>query len=162
MRALALAALPLLGAVLFRIRGGWLGLPSTTLGRLAWSCGMTAGVVALSLDWWLLGLAPALFVGCVLPWWDSIDLGRNEGNAWRDGLVMTARGLAWVAPAAALLAWREGWPALGLVAAGLACWPAYALAWRVPSAVPGFARGPELGEVAFGFLIGAAFALAVL
>lgn len=161
MRALGLA-LPVLGALLFRIRGGWLALPSTTAGRLAWSLGMGLAVLAARPDPWLALLVPALFAGCVLPWFGTIDLGRNEGTALRDGLVMTGRGLAWIAPAAAVLAWREGWQAAGVVVAGLACWPAYALAWRVPSRVPGFARGAELGEVFFGALIGAGLALAVL
>lgn len=161
MRGLGLA-LPLLGALLFRIRGGWLSLPSTTLGRLAWSCGMALGVAGATLDAWALALAPALFVGCVLPWWGSLDLGRNEGEAWRDALVMTARGVLWVLPAAGLVAWWRGWPAVGLVVAGLACAPAYALAWRIPSNAPGFARGPELGEVIFGAAIGAALGLVVI
>lgn len=160
-RVLVAASLPLAGALLFRVRGGWLALPSTTLGRCAWSIPMAGLATLASGDWWLLGLAPLLFIGCVLPWWGTIDLARMEGRYWRDVAVMTARGLLWVAPALPLLAWRDGWSSVALALAGLACAGLYELGWRTPSSVPGFARGAELGEVYFGAAIGAGLALAI-
>lgn len=161
-QASALAALPIAGALLFRIRGGWLQLPSTTLGRVAWSAPMAALAALASADWWLLGLGPLLFLGCVLPWWQTIDLARNEGRFWRDFIVMTGRGVLWVAPAFPLLFWREGWASLFVLAAGLSCAALYELGWRTPSNVRAFARGSELGEAYFGAAIGAGLAVAAI
>lgn len=156
-----LALIPL-GAILFRIRGGWLRLPSTTLGRAVWSVGMTVLPVAVTLNWWLLLLAPALFAGCVLPWWKSIDMGRMEGDLWVDAALQTARGVLWVLPAALLLAWLYQLAAVPLVVAGLLCAIAYELGWRTPSDVRHFTKGAELGEVYFGGLIGLGLASTIL
>jgi len=155
--------LPLLGALLFRVRGGLFRLPSTTLGRAVWSVGMTVPIVGVTLNWWLLLLAPLLFAGCVLPWWKSIDMGRNEGSYWVDVAFQTARGVCWVLPAVALMGWQYGFIAAApLLIAGLLCAPAYELGWRTPSTIPGLTRGSEVGEVYFGFLIGLGLALTLV
>lgn len=151
------------GAILFRVRGGLWDLGSTTLGRAIWAVGMTALAVAASFDWWLLLLAPALFVGCVLPWWGSIDMARNEGAWLVDAVLQTARGVLWVLPAGAVLWWAAGWlPAALAVLPGLICAACYEAGWRIPSRTRGFARGAELGEVLFGAAIGAGLMAALL
>lgn len=160
--ALTFALVPV-GAILFRIRGGLFDLGSTTVGRLIWSVGMAMLVVIASVDWRAIALAPALFVGCVLPWWGSIDMGRNEGSRALDALLQTARGVLWVIPAVGVILWIDGRLGAALVAvSGLLCAPAYELGWRIPSRVRGFAQGAELGEVFFGAAIGAGLAAALL
>lgn len=155
----ALALIPL-GALLFRIRGGWLDLPSTTLGRAVWSVGMT--IIPAAITWRLAVLAPALFLGCVLPWWKSIDMGRNEGTLLEDALWHTLRGFLWVLPAVVAGWWAIGaWSSLLLIPGG-ACAGLYELGWWTPSSVKDFTRGSEMGEVYFGASIGAALALAII
>jgi hypothetical protein len=160
-QTILLSMIPL-GAILFRIRGGWLNLPSTTVGRMVWSVGMTVLPVAATMNWWLLLLAPALFLGCILPWWKSIDMGRNEGRLIIDAALQTARGILWVLPAVALLYWQYEWAALAALIPGLLCAAAYEAGWRIPSEVPHFSRGAELGEVIFGAMIGAGLASAII
>lgn len=155
----ALLLIPL-GAVLFRIRGGWLSLPSTTLGRAVWSVGMT--LIPAAITWRLVVLAPALFLGCVLPWWQSIDMGRNEGTLARDAVFHTLRGALWVLPASAAGWWALGPWTLLVMIPGLLCAGWYELGWRTPSSVKHFTRGSELGEVYFGAAIGFGLALAIL
>lgn len=162
MNWLSLTLIPL-GGILFRIRGGLLRLPSTTLGRLVWSIGMSIIPVSITLDWRLAILPVALFVGCVFPWWGSIDMGRDKGSWLIDAALQTARGVLWVLPAACLLVWTHGWLAGGIVAAtGLLCAPLYELGWRTRSKVRGFAQGSEIGEVYFGAAIGAGLAAAII
>jgi hypothetical protein len=152
--------LPLLGAVLFRIRGGWLNLGSSTGGRAVWAVGMT--IIPALITWKLAVLAPALFAGAVLGWWKSIDMGRNEGSWIQDAVLQEARGILWVLPAAAAAAWALGWWAVAVGISGVLCAPAYELGWRTPSTARNFTRGSELGELYFGACIGIGLAVAIL
>jgi hypothetical protein len=158
-------------AVLNRLRGGWTGnLPfGATTARMIWATGCTAlflpaAWVLNMWSWWLMLLPVALWLGTVVGWQGSLDLGRNEGARWRDFGVMTARGLLWTAPAAALLSWvfwpSPAWP---LLVAGLACAVCYELAWHMPKTwKPPFAAGPEMGEVLFGAVVGTGLALSLI
>ncbi len=156
----------LIGGFLFRVRGGALPTGSTTIARLIWSVGMAALAVALSyaggvwaMNWWLLTLVPAFFLGCLCPWWNSIDMGRNEGTFWKDFLVMMGRGVLWVLFAAAGLG-LLGYSAM-YVFAGLLCPVCYTIGWRLPN-TKWIKQGTEYGEILFGMVCGAGLALSIL
>lgn len=147
------------GGLLFRIRGGGVPTGSTTVARCIWSIVMAVLGMALSLDYKLVALAPAYFLGCLCPWWNSIDMGHNEGSFWRDFVVMAARGVIWVLFAAVVLGFLGYSPMY--VFAGLLCPVCYAIGWKLPNTQI-LKQGTEYGEVLFGAVCGAALALAVL
>lgn len=163
---LATAVITCLG---FRMRGGlWgniIGWGATTARLLAWAL----PVALLSWYWYQLDLwlVPAVFVatwlGTLLPWWGSIDMGRNEGTWIRDLLVITGRGVLWTL-AVALVFLYAGFvsTALSTLVAGAMMGIWYEIGWRIPSTVPGFSKGPELGEAIFGFVFGLALCLPVV
>jgi len=93
-----------------------------------------------------------------LGWWRTLTLGRNpeDGPAWRQWLLHTARGVLWTAPAAAL-AWWLGCSPFALLLAGLLCAPAYEAGWRLDRR--GGLGGTEWGECFFGAAIGVALAM---
>lgn len=110
------------GALAWRIRGGWLGLPSTTLGRLVPS------VLYGGFAYWLgvpllfsIALIPSLWIGLIWPWAQWMDMGHVRED---DDLIgMTGRGfLITVLPG--LLLWNPA-----LVAAGGLMGPIYWAAW---------------------------------
>jgi hypothetical protein len=154
-----LAAPVILGAG-FRLRGAALferitGRGATTArivcfatpaGLLAWATGF---------PWpYALAMGVAAWLGCLPPWWGSLDLGRHAGGYARDFALHTLRGVVWVAPMAAVafLAGAAWWP---LILAGLMCGAVYEAGYRVSER-----HGTEIGEAAFGALIGAGLALA--
>lgn len=152
----ALSALA--GAILFRVRGGmWLGHAPHWLTRGLWSVSMaiivgvaTDNIVACAVTF------PAFFLGTVLPWWHSIDLGRIEGNTASDYALNAIRGWCFTALSGGVL-WYLALPwQIGFV--GLACPLCYTLGWLIPSRVQNLQKGPELGEAIFGAVLGAAFA----
>lgn len=152
----------LLGAFLFRVRGGFLPTGSSLLARSLYAGGLTVAAVACRFDWMLLALFPAFLAGALFAWWDSIDLARNEGKWVNDFAVMLGRGMIFTAPAGVVL-YLLGYSSWVFVfVAGLTCAPLYELAWRIPSQIPNFRQGPELGEAFFGAAIGAALAVSVL
>jgi hypothetical protein len=159
MHAAIIVASALLGGVLFRIRGGGIDLKTDTVARLVWSIGMAVIGVAIAWDYKLLALAPAYFLGCLCPWWNSIDMGHNEGSFWRDFGVMAVRGVIWVLFAAVVLGFL-GYSAL-YVFAGLLCPVCYAIGWKLPN-TNAVKQGTEYGEILFGAVCGAGLALAVL
>ena len=162
-------------AFLNRVRGGWIGnLPfGATVARWIWAVGTSIPFVTMtfSLDvfsWWLVGLPVALWLGTIMGWQGSLDLGRNEHTYWRDFAVMTARGLLWTMPSALFLswvfwssvAWWVSWP---LFVTGAACALLYELAWHMPKTWRSpFAAGPEMGEWFFGAAMGLALALVLM
>lgn len=150
----AVAAMTLLGAALFRLRGDAI-VGSTTAGRLLWSCGMAAGLAVVAFAWWPLILALALFVGCLFPWWGSIDMGRNDGTWLKDAALQAIRGVLWVVPAAVVTTHFAG--AWWVVLVGLTAVPFYEIGWRLPL---GSWRGSPAGEILFGGAIGATLAVA--
>ena len=153
----------ILGAGGFWLRGAAVfarvtGRGATTARIVAWAAplALLAWLATPLQWWWCVALGVALWVGCLPGWWESIDLGRNDGGWARDAALHTARGVLWGAPAAAVLALAGGawwWPVL----AGLACVPAYEAGWRLRPV--GDARRPaatEIGELLFGAALGAA------
>lgn len=155
----------LVGAIGFRLRGSalfeeWTGRGATTARIVCWAIPM--GLISLmAVPWYaapLVGLA--LYLGCLPGWYGALDLGHNDGHKVRDYIVMFLRGLAWTVLAALVYAWAGNVPgAYGLILAGALCPLAYTIGWAIPSTVPNLSRGPELGEVIFGAMIGAAVAL---
>jgi hypothetical protein len=164
-----------LGAVLFRIRGGWqpfgLRMPGTTAGRLAWALPM-GGVAALAAGDVLGLLAGPLLWASVVPGWGSyMDLGRGDkpdneslrrlvrltrlpdGSFWYDFVGLALRGLVLTAPAGIALSFLAsmGW---ALIPAGIAMAPLYWLGWKL--------GGTEPAEFLYGAWVGAAIALASL
>ena len=140
-----------------RIRGGLFPTGSTTIARAIYSAALTgAALVSTGPDWWLAFLFPAFWLGAILPWFDAIDLGRNDGSFWPDFAILAARGPAWTAPAAGVLYGLDHDHWWIVLIAGLACPVAYALGWTIRSTRRGAHTGPELAEWIFGAVIGVA------
>lgn len=154
----------------FRIRGGlWntkieqhIHWGATTARLVAWAT-PTAVLSALwyGLAWYLVPvLIVAAWLGCLLPWFGCIDMGRQEGTWLRDFVVITLRGVMWTLPMAAVFAnLGLGSAAVALAVVGLAMGIWYEAGWRTPSTRPGFSQGSELGELYFGFAYGLVLAL---
>jgi hypothetical protein len=145
------------GALLFRMRGAALFQRITGRGKTTADVVYAAGLAAMAMPgWWqALALAVALWLGGRLGWWRTLTLGRNpeDGPAWRQWLLHTARGVLWTAPAAAL-AWWCGASPWALLLAGLLCAPAYEVGWRLDGRAG--LGGTEWGELFFGAVIGLA------
>lgn len=163
-------AAPLVLAAGFRLRGAaafmrWTGRGATTARIFAWA--LPVGLCAWALGaWWpyAIALGVASWVGCLAPWYGSLDLGRHEGTWLRDFAMHSFRGVLWTLPMAAVLfaAQFTVWPEVGaggwwwLLIAGALCGLLYEAGYRVNEA-----RGTEIGEVLFGAAIGVALVLAV-
>lgn len=150
--ALAILA-PLILAAGFRLRGDaifarWTGRGATTARIVAWAvpCGLIAwGLYGL----WYVGLAmgAAAFLGAVLGWWGSLDLGRVEGTWAKDFALHSLRGVLWTLPMAAA-AWLGAGDPLPLLIAGALCGVCYEIGWRFR------AHQTEIAEAIFGFAVG--------
>ena len=83
--------------VFWRIRGGWLSLPSSQLGRLvpATFFGLVLHQVGVA-PWHALIAGLALWLGTVFPWAQWMDMGRVEDND--DEVGMTGRGMVLFLP----------------------------------------------------------------
>ncbi len=148
----------LLGGFGFWLRGSahfeeWTGRGATTARIVCWAA-------PLGIFSWALGVPPlesaaigvAAWLGCLAPWWGSLDMGRQEGTWLHDFVMHTLRGALWVLPIwlAVMVAFGSWWPLL--VVAPL-CGVVYELGYRLWPA-----RGTEIGEAVFGALIGLALA----
>lgn len=139
-----------------------------TTARLIWATSTALPFVGMAIwlglfSWQLLALPVTLWLGTIMGWQGSLDLARNEGHYWRDFAVMTARGLLWTLPTAALLTWVL-WPTVvwPLLVAGALCAVLYEIAWRMPQSwKPPFAPGPEMGELFFGAAVGLSMAVSL-
>ncbi len=137
------AAFTLLMGVAWRIRGGWLALPSTTLARLVPATVYAIGAYLMSDNLWHLLMGPLLFLGTIWPWGQWQDMGRVEEN---DDLVgMAGRGMLLCLAPGAFLA-LQGYPLLLLIF-GFLMGPIYWLSWRIKFYTMG-------GEVGTGLLLG--------
>lgn len=159
----------------------WVG---SQIKRLALSAALVGGMVAahpaaLTAQWWIIPALLALqFVGWLREWGPFMDLGRmsydgvhwadsaidwlRDGRPrayWREFLGLTLMGILITLPAGALLLVAT-WPDPSFYGlAGLLMAPLYELAWRSPLKSPN-GGGPPLGELLFGFALGAAAVLA--
>jgi hypothetical protein len=149
---------PFVLALGFRLRGAAVfqrvtgrGATTARIVCFAIPCGLIGW--GLGLPWhWSLALGVAAWLGCLPPWWGSLDLARQYGEFREDFLLHTMRGVIWIWPMAVVLAHSghlEG--AYYLTWAGLLCGAVYEAGYRIREA-----HGAELGEAFFGFLIGAA------
>ncbi len=153
-----------IGAIGFRLRGDAIfqkitGRGATTARIVCWAIPM--GLLSLStVPWWAsVWVTVGFFLGAVLGWYGSLDLGRREGDPVKDRLIMASRGLVWTLPAA-LVVWQfDIGNAIALLIVGLACPLFYELGYRTPSKIPYLRQGPEVGEVLFGAAIGLALTL---
>jgi len=153
----------LIGALLFRIRGGLqqIKLPTTTAGRLAWSIGMPLLAYGLRRDLGLMAMAPAFFLGAVVGMHGFIDMGRNEGTLRGDALTALWRGPVFVWPAAGVI-WLLGYAWVPLGIAGLLCPACYALGHWLPAGPRGLSGGAEKGEALFGAVVGIALSVTMV
>lgn len=151
----------LIGALGFRLRGSalfeqWTGRGATTARVVCWAIPVAilslVNVPVLYAP--LIGLA--IFLGAVPGWYGSLDLGRDDGNATKDYVIMTVRGFVWTAPAAYVMSMFSIESAIALVIAGLMCPLAYTAGWYIPSKVNHARQGAEVGELIFGALVGMA------
>lgn len=170
-----------LGAISFRVRGGWLGdlwgVPGQS-SRLLYATILAGVVLAAGWPWpvdgWrlallALALVAAWFAGAVaLGTLGAIDSGRNEHSRPRDFAMNSLRGVVYALPAAIVLAaFRSvhgdaggAWWAAALPLAGLLQGPAYELAHTLrpmphhPATV--------YAEFAVGGCLGASAALAAM
>jgi hypothetical protein len=153
----------LVGAIGFRLRGDAIfhevtGRGATTARLVCWA--IPTGLLALAtVPWWASVLvALGFFLGAMPGWYGSLDLGRREGSAVKDPLIMAARGLAWtILPALVIWQFDVG-NAIALLIAGFACPLLYEAGYRIPSKIPYLRQGPEVGEALFGAAIGLAVA----
>lgn len=150
--ALAILA-PLILAAGFRLRGDavfarWTGRGATTARIVAWA--IPCGLIAWGLygEWYVgLAMAVAAFLGAILGWWQSLDLGRVEGTWLKDFAMHTLRGVLWTAPMGAA-AWLGAGNPVPLLIAGALCGVAYEIGWRFK------ARQTEIAEAVFGAVVG--------
>lgn len=171
----------LLGAVAFRVRGGWLGdlwdFPGQ-LSRLIY--GAIMAVVIVVAGWpWPFGLLHVIgFWGMMMLAWfvgavamgtlGAIDAGRVEGSGTRDFFLNAVRGMVYGLPPAlllALVAWHFDMGGDRILAAGFIplCGTlqsvAYEAAWRVRRMEQ---RPTELAEYLTGAALGVGSVLAVI
>lgn len=169
----------ILGAVVgglgFRVRGGlWgekIGWGATTARIVAWSVPMTIlTFFALSINpvwqvsyYFIPVFVVAWWLGTILGWWKSIDMGRNEGEWLQDFILQTARGIFWVLPVTALLFVLHGFTLslLILLLGGLSCGVCYEAGWRLANKNSAMG-GSEYGEIIFGAAVGIATSLAII
>lgn len=153
-----LLPLCLLGGLLNHVRGGW-GSPwvrahvwsgwGDTGPRMLYSIA-TAVYGALALrDGMALLIAPLIFGGIVLGWWEAADIGRDRDRSRLiEGLIMTGRGLAMTLPAGIFL-WFVGYgPIFGV--SGLVLGLIYDAGQRTATVAPGLERGMPIAEVYAG------------
>jgi hypothetical protein len=133
---------PVFGA-LWRIRGGWLGLPSSQLARACFSIPFGLYTVLLTGDWWGMLMAPAIHLGMVMPWAQWMDMNHVEENDDLTG--MTGRGFLVTAAGSVLLAVIDPGPAAYIfLMGGSMLGPIYAASWDI------FKGGTEAAEVMYG------------
>jgi len=153
----------ILASIGFRIRGGLFGQQigwGTTVARfVSWAIPMTAitfltvsgyplwAIVPTILAWWL---------GCLFPWWHSLDMGRMSGTLLQDTIMHSLRGIIWVLPPVVLVGIIAG-PSLVLaipLLISLLCGPSYVLGYYISEKISSYMGGTEYGELIFGFIVG--------
>jgi len=151
-------------AVAWRVRGGWLSVPSTQLGRLIPAVVLAAAILFFTGNVVVSLLSiPALWVGTIFPWAQWMDMGRVEEND--DFVGMFGRGMILLAPLAILfsLFGITAYPEYMIIAGGMMS-PIYWLSWKAPDFRLGsFIDGSTaIGELATGAWIMAVSAVFIL
>jgi len=163
-----LAVWALLGAFLYRVRGGAIETGHTHIGRGIFAAGFAAVAWYVHRDPVLLILAVLVFIGVVPSAKAAINLFEprdriiNSANRRLEIAIAVGRSAWFTLPSAVLVNFVIGpWHATLLFAAGLMAIPCYALSWRMPFDWPriGLGRGPDWGEAFFGAVLFAAIAV---
>jgi len=153
----------ILASIGFRLRGGLfgqqIGWGTTTARFVAWALPMTAITFLTVSDypWWM--IIPTLltwWLGCILPWWHSLDMGRMSDTLLRDIAMHSLRGMIWVLPSITLVGVIVGPnPVLAIpLLVSLLCGPSYVLGYYITEKISNRMGGTEYGEWIFGFLVG--------
>lgn len=167
---LALITILVLG-ICFRIRGGLFNdhIPtwawgSTKARLIAWALPVTLAIWL----WtpvtyvWLSAIFIATWLGTILGWWHSLDMGTQDGTLAMDFSFHTLRGLFWTLPVALVTGFLGLYNlSIALILAGSLCGIAYLAGYKTPTPVQleaegGMNSGPEIGEFYFGAIIGLA------
>ncbi len=156
------------GGIGRRVAGGalgqWFGFDAGDTGpRLFFGATIAASAALATPAWEDLLFIPAVFVGCTIPNFNGIALGRDGTQTWlraAAGLLLHGT-LGAILPAAG--AWWFGSPHWWtFLAAGAAILPAYEIGWRITGPTNrysfpiGFQQGSEIGEAIYGAGIGLA------
>lgn len=141
---IAPGAFVVLMGIAWRIRGGWLKMPSTLLGRMVPTILMALGAAALSGNLWMLLAGPAVYLGMIMPWAQWMDMGRVEDND--DFVGLSGRGMLLTLPLG-LLMYALGYGIIPLVG-GVLMGTVYWVSWHIRLDTEG-------GEVGTGMLLGA-------
>lgn len=163
MVCLAILLFSVIASLGFRLRGGLfgqqIGWGSTTARLVAWALPMTIITFFMVPDYPLWAIVPTLltwWVGCIFPWWHSLDMGRLSGTLLQDALLHSLRGIIWVLLPVILVGFIAG-PSLLLVIpllASLLCGPSYMLGYYISEEISNRMGGTEYGELIFGFIVG--------
>lgn len=162
----------IIGAIGFRVRGGlWndkIKWGATTARLVAWSLPMSLiTYTAFQFNqplWYIPIFILTWWVGCLLGWWHSIDMGRLDGNWTKDFILQSIRGLFWTLPTAiavCLLTQSIPISMIILLVSGLSCGICYEIGWRLSEKKP-IMGGTEYGEFIFGLVIGATTPIAIM
>lgn len=104
---------------------------------------------------WLPLFALLAWAGTTIDMGRFLDVGHDQGDKLQETIEMTFRGALWVGPLVFLVYYFDVMMALKLMLAGLTMGICYRLGYLTPSKIKGFHRGPELGELYFGMILGA-------
>lgn len=156
-----LALVPLLSAVLFRLRGSTIITLSDQATRLlVWSLPMALVLwFVFGGPWWMiLTYTLGWFVGLVIGVW-GIWMPLDTIEDW---VCLTGRGFLVTFFAGAQI-WRfSPYAALVVACCGLLMAVVNKIAQWIPSTIPNLNQGREIGEALYGFIIGLAIVVAAL
>lgn len=131
--------------------------------RVLWGAMLAGVAVAAGLPWqYAAAIVPCVFLGSTVGYYGAMSAGNQPGRSVAlDWLLLTLHGLAGTA-LLSIAAWYQGllwWP---LLAAGAACAPCYAAAWRCPIEFPALGclrvDPPPTAELMWGATVGIAVA----
>ena len=170
-----LAILTIIGCgFCFRIRGGlWNDyIPpklwgSTKARFIAWAIPVSMAIWFWSpISYpWIPALIIATWLGSILGWWHSLDMGTQDDTLARDFSFHTLRGLFWTMPIALVTGFLGLYNlSIALILAGSLCGIAYLAGYKTPTLVQleaegGMNTGAEIGEFYFGVIIGLAIVI---
>lgn len=139
-------------ALAWRIRGGYLGLPSSTLGRIVPATLLAGLAYWFTQDYWMALVMPLMWAGTALPWAQWMQV-RNSDEI----TGMTGRGLILTLPVGLFL-YVMGYEIIFMLS-GVTFGIIYVLSWKLFSNIRlgGFIDGAtSVGELLTGAMLGTA------
>lgn len=142
--------------VAYRVRGGWIDVGSTTLGRIIYASAyvMACYLINMDLSWWALLLLPLMWLGLTPGWGQVFDIGTRDGDVSEDTYLMAGRGMIMFAmPAIVFSLALDNNMAFWYTLSGLAVGAFYYASWHlIPRFQVGkFIDGPtSLAEILTG------------